>query len=163
MKKVISIVLFFFTTWSFSQTNSKIFDFEFYKNGKFISPKNLKIQLVKNSDTINCEILNEKIIIPDTNGIYTIIGKIKNKKFIIDNVDFSKLNYYGKFIFGIENNINNFETVSIEFPNTYVLKNTTNTVQIENLKQAEKVYFIIFSSEVFTDEVCSGRDGIEKS
>lgn len=151
MKKVASIILFFYIIWSFAQTNSKAFDFEFYKNGKIRNPKNLKIQLVKNLDTISCEILNKKIKIPDSNGIFDIIGKIKDKNYVIYDVDFSKLNLSSKFIFGIENNINNFKPISSEFPNFYILKNSTNSLQIENLEQAEKVYFVIFSYELFND------------
>ena len=151
MKKVISIILFFYVIWFFAQTNSKAIDFEFYKNGKIRNTKNLKILLVKNLDIISCEILNGKIKIPDLNGIFAIIGKIKNKKYIIDNVDFSKLNLSSKFIFGIENNIKNFKPISSEFPNFYILKNSTNSLQIENLEQAEKVYFVIFSQELFND------------
>ena len=86
MKKIIILFLFFVTICSFAQTSNKSFDFEFYKNGEFRNSKNLKIQIIKNLDTIACEILNKKIIIPEIKDSCSVFIQIKNKKYISDKI-----------------------------------------------------------------------------
>ena len=146
MKKIINFILFFVTICTFAQTSNKSFDFEFYKNGEFRKSKNLKIQIIKNLDTIACEILNKKIIIPEIKDSCSVFIQIKNKKYIIDNVNFSKLDSNSKIVFGIENNIENFETIANQNPNIYIIKNTMIGVKIENLEQAKEVDFLVFTS-----------------
>jgi len=150
MKIIFNFILFFVTICSFAQTSSKSYDFEFYKNGEFRNAKNFKIQIVKNLDTITCEILNEKIIIPEIKESCTVFFRIKNKKYIIENVDFSKLDSNSKIVLGIENNIENLEPISNQNPNIYIIKNTTIGVEIENLEQAKEVNFIVFTSTEIT-------------
>ena len=146
MKLIFNFILFFVTICSFAQISNASYDFEFYKNGEFRDSKNLKIQIVKNLDTIVGEILNKKIIIPESKDAFTVIIRIKNKKYSIDNVDFSKLDSNSKFVFGIENNIENLEPISNHNPNIYIIKNTSIGVKIENLAQAKEVHFIVFTS-----------------
>jgi hypothetical protein len=150
MKKIINLILLFVTICSFAQTNNKSYDFQFYKNGNFRNSKNLKIQIVKNSDSIACEVLNKKIIIPEIKDSCTVFFKIKNKKYIINNVDFSKLDSNSKIIFGIESNIKNFESISNQNPNFYILKNASIGVLIEILEQTKEVNFIVFTSKIKT-------------
>jgi hypothetical protein len=147
LKKIINFIVFFVTIYSFAQSNNKSIDFEFYKNGGFKNLKNIKFNLLKNLDTVTCEFLNEKIIIPEIQGTYTVIVEIKNKKYKIENVDFSKLDMDCKIVFGIENNIENFEPISNQYPNFYGIKKSKIFLKIEQLEQAKKVYFLVFTSE----------------
>lgn len=144
--KFIRFILFFVTICSFAQTSSRAFDFEFYKNGEFVTPKKLKVQIVKNSDTLDCEIFDKKIIIPQIKDSCTVLIKLKNKIRKIDNVNFSKLDPACKIVLGIENQINNFKPLEAHFENIYSIKNTMHIVNIQDLDLAKEVYFIVFTT-----------------
>ena len=144
MKRFFQFILFLTSINSFSQTTNQI---EFYKTGKFKSPKNLKMWLVKNSDTLKCEIVNEKINIPQNNGVYSVIIENQKERFVINDVDFSLLNSERKIIIGIEKNIENLKPVSKEYPNIYSILDSITFIRIENLNQAKEVVFVVFTSE----------------
>ena len=145
MKKFIHFILFFVAISSFAQTSNRTFDFEFYKNGEFKTPKKLKIQIIKNTDTIDCEINDKKIIIPQIKDSCTVLIKIKNKIRKIDNVNFSKLDSACKIVVGVENNINNFKLVETQVENFYSIKSTMNFIRLQNLELAKEVNFIVFT------------------
>ena len=150
MKTIFRYIIFLTSICSFSQTTHQI---EFYKTGKFKNPKNLKIWLVKNSDTLTCEVVNEKINIPQTSGIYSVVIESHKEKYMINEVDFSKINSESKIIIGIEKNIENLKPLSTEYPNLYNLPNTMTFIKIENLSQAMKVVFVVFATEDLEDKL----------
>ena len=156
MKAVINLILLLTTVMNFAQTNNTT-EFEFYKNGKFKSLKNVKVKLVKSLDTIVCEITNGKIIFPKNSGEFSVIVNIKNETYVVNNVDFSKLNSDSKFIFGVEKNIENFIPVSNQYPNIYEILNTVNFIKIENLENAKLVVFVAFISKESNDKSTTGK------
>jgi len=148
MKWIINFVLFFTTISSFAQTNGHYYDFEFYKNGSFYNTKKLKVQLVKDLDTIACEVAKDKLLLPDISGNYTVVVNIKKDKYIIANVDFSKLYRSSTIVFGIENDFSHFlSPESRQYPTIYTLPKTLIPLQIEHLEEAKAVHFVIFTSE----------------
>ena len=146
MKRIIIFILFVLPSCSFAQTSNKSFDFEFYKNGKFRNSNHLEIQIIKNLDTITCKILKNKIIIPKIKDSCKVFIKTKSKNYLIDNVNFTKLDADSKIIFGVENNIGNFESIANQNSNFYIIKNTMIGIKIENLEQAKEVNFLVFTS-----------------
>jgi len=54
-------------------------EFKFYKNGVYKSTKKAELYLIKNLDSIKCEITKNKIIIPKVDSVYSVVLKIKKK------------------------------------------------------------------------------------
>ena len=146
MKVLICFIFLLTAGMNFAQNNYSI-EFELYKNGEFKSLKNVKVKLVKNSDTIMCEIVKGKILFPKKGDEFSVIVTIKNEIYVVDKVDFSKLYSASKFIFGIEKNLKNFKPISTQYPNIYELSNTSNFIKIENLNKAKRVNFVVFTSK----------------
>ena len=148
------IILFivFTTVCCFSQTKDNPHEFKFYKNGVYKSTKKAELYLIKKLDTIKCEITKSKIIIPKVDSVYSVVIKTKRKSYIIQDVDFSKLDNDSKIVVGSENDMTKFEQVSNDFPTMYFLKETGLAVEIEKMSQANKVNFIIFNSRTKVNE-----------
>lgn len=145
MTILINHLLLLTVLMNFAQ-NTKSVEFEFYKNGKFISSKNATVKLVKNSDTITCVIEDGRILIPKVIEEFSVIVNINMKTYVVDKVDFSKLYSDSKFIFGTEKNFNNLKPISNQYPNLYSILKTTNFIKIDNLEPAKKVNFVVFNS-----------------
>lgn len=157
MKTVINLILLLTALMNFAQNNNSV-EFELYNNGEFRSLKNVKVKLVKNLDTIACEISEGKILIPKMTDEFSVIVNIKKKTYVVDKVDFSKLNSDSKFIFGVEKNLKNLKPFSKQYPNIYVLLNTDNLLKIENLDKAKRVNFVVFTSKSKnTDNTITGK------
>jgi hypothetical protein len=157
MKTVINLILLLTTLMNFAQNNNSV-EFKLYRNGEFRSLKNVKVKLVKNLDTITCEIVEGKILIPKMIDEFSVVVNIKKKTYVVDKVDFSKLNSDSKFIFGVEKNLENLKTISNQYPNVYVLSNTDNIIKIENLDKAKSVNFVVFTSKSKnTDNSITGK------
>ena len=153
MKTIFRFILFLISTYCYSQTINQL---EFYNTGQFKNPKNLKIWILKNSDTLTCEIVNKKINIPITSGIHSVIIETHKDRYVINNVDFSKISSECKIIIGIEKNIENLKPLSKEYPNLYNLPERLTFIKIENLNQAKEVVFVVFTTEDLGNELkCS--------
>lgn len=144
IKKVIYLLLFFVTFFCIAQNENTVHDFRFYKNGQFKNTKQVKLYLVKNSDTLNCDISKDKITIPKVSSIFDVVIHYKKKIYKITDVNFSNLKKDSNIAFGFEKNLDNFLTISKEFPTAYILKETGLLLEINNLEHAENVYFIVF-------------------
>lgn len=156
--KIFYFMIFTISIYCSAQTESSNHEFKFYKNGLFKNPKNIKLYLVKNSDSIKCNILKNKVTIPRVSSSQTVVVSYRNKNYKINDVDFSKLDKDSKIVFGIEKSIENFSPISKELPNTYILRNSPIinnnflAIKIENLHQAKKVNFIVFNCLAKSEE-----------
>ena len=142
----INIFIFFSIFYCFTQIQSNTYEFKFYKNGQYKDTKKIELFLVKNSDSIKCEIIKNRITIPKVNSIYSVVLLNKKKAYTIENVDFSKLDNDSKIVFGLEKDLRRFTQLSSEFPTTYFLNETGLSIKIEEKNLAKKVNFIVFNS-----------------
>lgn len=148
MKRIINFIIFFVSIWSFAQAPNHSYDFKFYKYGSFRNSKKMTFQLVKDIDTINCEVSKGKIQVPNISGKYTVVVTLKKDKYVVENVDFSKLYLGSTIVFGIENDFSNFSPpASNQYPTIYTLPNSLIPIKIEHIEQARSVHFVVFTSE----------------
>lgn len=120
--------------------------FEYYKNGNFENVDRLTFKVANNSDTISCEIIGGKLILPKLSSTYSIIVTDGEKRFIIEDVDFTKVEGNLDIIFGVEKNFKNLNLIESAAGTFYSLKNRLAFVQLENLNDAKEDCFIIFQS-----------------
>lgn len=140
------ILLFFFfvsTFYCFSQTELKEFEFKFFKNGLYRNLKNIELKVIKDSDTINCNILNRKIMIPTMISSSEVLINVKKKQYKIKKVDFTKLSVGSIIIFGIENNLKNYFLA--ENPDTYAHKYAISAFKKSDIDEIKKVIFLTFN------------------
>ena len=143
--KIIYFIIFTISIYCSAQTEDSVHEFGFYYNGFYKNSKKIKLYLIKDSDTIKCSILKNKITIPKVYSSHTVIVYHKKKIYKINNMDFSKLNNESKVVFGIEKNLWNFIPAD-NIPNTYFMDSHRLSVKIENLNHAKKISFLVFNS-----------------
>ena len=151
MRKNFTFFLLLTSIFGYSQDNGTV-QFEFYKNGKSIDLKNVRVKLVQNVDTVACQIIGRRISVPKLNGEYSVILTFKKESYVVDNVDFSKIRFDCKFTFGTEKNIKNFKPLLLEVPNIYGLERTMIFVKIENIDIAKKINFVTFTTLFMKDK-----------
>lgn len=143
--KILYFIIFTISIYCSAQTNNTIHEFDFYHNGNYKNSKKINFLIVKDSDSITCNISNRKISIPKISAPCSIIVYYRKKSYKINNIDFSRLDNESKIVFGIEKNLKNFSPVRT-IPNAYLLDNYKLAVKVKNIKQAKKVNFIVFNS-----------------
>jgi len=149
MNRLINFVLIIVTISSFAQTKDYYYDFEFYKNGDFCNPKRLKVQLVKESDTIDCPIKDEKLLLPDIFETFQLVVTFKKEKYVVEKINLSKLMRSNKIIIGIENNFSHFTKIDpITYPDLYQIPNSLVTISLKGLEQAKEVCFFVLYTEL---------------
>lgn len=151
MKFLTAILLFVFS-YSNAQNINLTHEFKFYKNGKFLKSNDLQLFSIKGMDTIEFNVASDKIKIPKINFTGSILVVKGKKKYLIEEVDFSKIDENSNVLFGIENNFENLIKVSDKYQSARTLKNNLILLNVENLEQAKEICFVIFSSVIAKQE-----------
>jgi len=150
--KIIYFIIFTISIYCSAQTENSVHEFDFYQNGFYKNSIKIKLFIIKDSDTIKCRILKNKITIPKVSSSHSVIVYHKKKVYKIRDVDFSKLDEESKVVFGIEKNLGNFIPAD-NIPNTYFMDYHRLAVKIENLNHAKKVSFIVFNSSTTANNI----------
>lgn len=144
--KFLTAILFFVFSYSNAQNETITHEFKFYKKGEFLKSDDLQVYAINGIDTIKLNVALDKIKIPKINFQISILVVKGKKKYLIEDVDLSKIDDDSNVLFGIENNFKNLIKVSDEYPSVRKLKNNLFLLNVENLEQAKEICFIIFTS-----------------
>jgi len=150
--KIIYFIIFTISIYCSAQTENSVHEFGFYQNGYYKNSKKINFFIIKDSDTIQCSIIKNKITIPKISSSHSVIVYHKKNVYKISDIDFSKLDKESKVVFGIEKNLGNFMPAD-NIPNTYFMDYHRLAVKIENLNHAKKVSFIVFNSSTTANNI----------
>ncbi|WCO03504.1 hypothetical protein [Psychroserpens ponticola] len=140
--KLFLLILLSTSLFCSAQSLKDSHEFKFYKNGRIVKPKKVNIYIISDKDTLKCEINENKILIPKVTDTCSILIKLKKETILIKDFDFSKIGNKGYITLGIENNMKNFQLMTPEYPNAYILKKYAIAINIENLQLIKKVCFL---------------------
>jgi len=147
MKLVTALLLFVFS-YSNAQNEISNHEFKFYKNGKFVKSKKLEIYFINASDTIKVDVVSNEVKMPKLESVNSVLVIVGKNKYLISEVDLSKVNEGSTIIFGVEKNFSNLISVKAEFPKMRKLGNENILLKVENLEQAKEICFLVFHSKV---------------
>lgn len=155
--KFIAVLFLFFTLHLFGQNETTNHSFRFYKNGSYESTLELKIQAVFEKDTVTCEIKDKILLLPFADEIGSIIVTYKKEKYILNEINFSSIKNNADVIFGLEDDMKKFVPISPKFPTLYMVKNSMNSIKIDDIKNVKQICFISFALKQKENEKMSVR------